>query len=156
MDRMTANAPSPARQLEAFLAKYSPELRREAKAALAGMRQRLGGAVELVYDNYNWLVIGFSPDERPSSAVFSLALAPRWVTLCFLRDGAKIADPDGLLRGNGQRVRSVRLGAGSDIDKPAIRALIDRALALAGQPFEPGNRRRLIIRSISAKQRPRR
>ena len=47
-------------QLDDFLAKYTPEIRRVARAALAKMRKRLPGAVHLVYDNYNALVITFA------------------------------------------------------------------------------------------------
>ena len=57
---------SPEKQLEAFLAKYSPEIRALASKALTKMRARLPGAFELVYDNYNALAIGFSPTERTS------------------------------------------------------------------------------------------
>ena len=152
----TPAAESPTRQLAEFLAKYAPELRREARAAIARMRARLPGAIELVYDNYNWLVIGYAPNERPSTAVFSLALAPRWVTLCFLRNGPQIPDPEGLLRGTGKQVRSVRLAAARDIDTPAIRKLMDHAIRLAGDPYDEGAPRRTIIKSISARQRPRR
>ena len=49
-------------------------------------------AVEMIYDNYNWLVIGFSPTDRPSDAIFSLVLPPGRVTLCFLQ-GAGLPDP---------------------------------------------------------------
>jgi len=41
----------------------------------------------MVYDNYNALVIAFSPNERPSDAIFSIALYPHWVNLFFLHDG---------------------------------------------------------------------
>ena len=74
---------SAATQLQMFLAKYSPAMAAEARAALARMRRLVPGAVELVYDNYNALVIGFGPNERASDAVVSLAVFPRWVTLCF-------------------------------------------------------------------------
>jgi ABC-type uncharacterized transport system permease subunit len=65
---------SPEAQLETFLAKYTPEIAGRAKAALQKMRKRLPGAAELVYDNYNALVIGFAPGARPSHAIFSIAL----------------------------------------------------------------------------------
>ncbi len=52
-------------QLESFLAKYDPEVATFARRALAKMRTLVPGAIEMVYDNYNWLVIGFSPTERP-------------------------------------------------------------------------------------------
>ena len=61
--------PTPAAQLSGFLAKFSPEVRAVAKAALATMRKRLPGSVELVYDNSYALVIGFGPNDRPSDAL---------------------------------------------------------------------------------------
>ena len=42
--------------------------------ARAKLRKLLPGAIEMVYDNYNALVIGFSPTERPSDAVLSLVI----------------------------------------------------------------------------------
>jgi hypothetical protein len=95
-------------QLESFLAKYDPEVSAFARRALAKMRKLVPGAVEMVYDNYNWLVIGFSPTERPSEAIFSLVLPPGRVTLCFLQ-GAGLPDPAKRLRGSGNVVRNIRL-----------------------------------------------
>ena len=42
------------------------------------------------------------------------------------------------------------------IDDPAIQELIAQALELSGKKIDAGQPRRLIIKSISAKQRPRR
>ena len=42
-------------QLESFLAKYDPEVSKFARRALAKMRKLVPGAIEMVYDNYNWL-----------------------------------------------------------------------------------------------------
>jgi hypothetical protein len=109
----------------------------------------------MVYDNYNFLVIGFSPTERPSEAVFSLALAPHYVLLCFLH-GAKLPDPQKLLRGGGKQVRNIILKDADDLDKPAVRALMNEALKRSQKRFEKKTRGRMIIKSISAKQRPRR
>ena len=58
------------------MAKYLPEIAAEGRLALAKMRRLVPGAVELVYDNYNGLVIGFCPGERASEGVFSLVLFP--------------------------------------------------------------------------------
>ena len=74
---------SPEKELERFIGKYSPEVGAVARAALAKMRTRLPGAVELVYDNYNALAIAFGPSERVSDVIFSIALYPRWVSLFF-------------------------------------------------------------------------
>ena len=118
------------------------------------MRRRLPGAFELVYDNYNALAIGYGPSEKTGQAVFSLACFPRRVSLCFLR-GAALDDPDGLLSGGGNQVRFLPLDEPGVLDRPGIRALWDQALAKAAAPIgaSPG---RTILKSISAKQRPRR
>jgi hypothetical protein len=147
-------------QLDSFLAKYAPEVETFARRALAKMRRLLPGAIEMVYDNYNWLVIGFSPSERPSEAIFSLVLPPGAVTLCFLQ-GAGLPDPAGLLRGSGNVVRNIRLyTAGVKdaklLDDPDVLSLINVALNRAKVPMPGGARRKLIIRAVAARQRPRR
>jgi hypothetical protein len=154
--RVSAMKPeTAAKQLDRFMAKYTPEIVRLARAILAKMRARLPGAMEMVYDNYNGLVIGFGPSERPSEALFSIVLLPQWVTLCFLT-GAQLRDPDRVLKGAGNVVRSVRLMSAAEFDRPAIGALMDQALARAEKPIDESGQRKLIIKSISEVQRPRR
>jgi hypothetical protein len=148
------------RQLDSFLAKYSPEIEKFARRALAKMRKLVPGAIEMVYDNYNWLVIGFSPSERPSEAIFSIVLPPNAVTLCFLQ-GAGLPDPAGLFQGSGNVVRNIRLFTSGEkdakmLDNPEVLSLINVALNRAKVPMPAWARRKLIIRAISAKQRPRR
>ena len=145
---------SPAQHLKTFIAKYEPEVGAAARSALATMRKRLPGAMELVYDNYNALAIGFGPTERASDAIFSIAVYPRWVSLFFLQ-GATLSDPQKLLRGSGSRVRHIVLEDGT-LEKPAVRALMAQALRKARKPLDAKARRRIVIRSVSAKQRPRR
>ena len=149
-------AASASAELAAFIAKYSPAIAREGRAALAKLRRLIPGASELVYDNFNWLVVGFGPSERASEAVISLVFTPRWLTLCFLQNGPELPDPQKLLRGSGRVVRSTRLGGAADLDRPAIRALIRAALKRADVPIRRGGARRLIIKSVSARQRSRR
>lgn len=139
------------RQLASFLAKYDPEIATRAKAAVEKMRAIIPGATQLVYDNYNALVIAFGASERPSDLFLSIALYPRWVTLFFVR-GADLKDPQRLLKGSGKIIRSVVLNDAADLEKPAVRALIAQAVKLAGKISGPGE---MIIQSISPKQRPR-
>ena len=145
--------PTPAQQLARFLKKYDPAVAAVARGALARLRKRLPGAMELVYDNYNALAIGFGPSQRASEVVISIALYPRWVTLFFLH-GARLADPKKILKGSGTRVRHIVLHAAADIGSKDIQALISAALKLAGDPIEGRQRRQLIIKSVSNKQRP--
>jgi len=146
---------SPSAQLAAFLAKFTPEVAALARAALVTMRKRLPGAIELVYDNYNALAIGFAPTERASDAVFSIAVFPRRPILCFLQTGAQLPDPDGLLKGDGKQVRHIPLESRGVLDTPAVRALMKEALERADVPFDRRATSRIVIKSISAKQRPR-
>jgi Domain of unknown function (DU1801) len=119
------------------------------------MRKHLLGSIELVYDNYNALVIGFVPNERPSDTIFSIVLYPRYVVLFFLQ-GASLPDPHSRLQGAGKLVRSVRLESPATLDDPEIVSLMNTALHRAKVPLDPKQPRRLIIKSLSAKQRPRR
>jgi hypothetical protein len=145
---------TPSAQLATFLARYDPKVAKAARAALARMRKYVPGAIELVYDNYNALAVGFGPSERASEAIFSIALYPRWVSLFFLQ-GARLPDPDGLLKGAGVRVRHIVLTEPSVLDSPGVRRLIREALAAA--PKRPAaGRRRMIVKAVSPRQRPRR
>src|SRR5215469_12232585 len=97
--------------LSAFLAKYDPAIEKTGRAVLAAIRKLLPGAIELVYDNYNALGIGFAPTERASDVVLSVVLYPRWVSLFFF--GGALADPDRRLKGSGNRVRHIVLENGA-------------------------------------------
>ena len=142
--------------LDKFLAKFTPDVEDTAREALRKMRQRLPGAIELVYDNYNALAIGFAPTERASDAIFSIALYPRWVSLFFLMNGMKLRDPKCYLKGSGKMVRHIVLETATMIDDPAVQDLMAQALELSPKQIDAGQPRRLIIKSVSAKQRPRR
>ena len=143
------------RQLDSFIDKFSPEVAARTREELARMRALLPCAIEMVYDNYNALAIGFGPGERASEAIFSLAVFPRWVTLFFLQ-GTMLPDPEKLLNGSGNQVRHIRLTDPHKLLSPTVRTLMLAALAGAKVPLSPYTKHRVIIKSISAKQRPRR
>jgi hypothetical protein len=147
---------SPENRLAGFLAKYTPQIASLAKEVRTKMRNQLPGAFELVYDGYNALAIGFSPTERASDAIFSIALFPRWVSLFFLQ-GATLPDPHKLLKGKGKQARHIVITDAIVLDEAPIQALIVQALRTAKLPVDPKRRLgRLIIKSVSPKQRPRR
>lgn len=153
---MTSENQAEARaRLEEFLAKYSPDVADLARDVLMTMRQRVPGAVSLVYDNSNALAIGFGGGERVSDVAMSVAVYPKWVNLCFFQ-GAHLPDPSGILKGAGRQARHVRLSSAADVARPEIEALIAQALDRARPPIDPTLPNRWIIKSISAKQRARR
>jgi hypothetical protein len=142
-------------ELDRFIDKFSPATAALTRALLIRMRARLPGATIMVYDNYNALAIGFGATDRVSRAVLSLAVYPRWVNLFFLH-AAGLVDPQALLKGGGAKVRHIRLLRPEALDDPAIEALIGQAVARSEPPFDPTAEQRLVIKSASAKQRPRR
>jgi len=143
------------KQLDRFVDAYTPEVADIARKTLAKLRERLPHAIELVYDNYNALACGFGPNERASDVIFSIALYPKYVTLFFLQ-GAKLPDPDGLLQGAGSTVRHIRLEDEKTLDRADVKAMMATAMKMAKVPFDKKTEYKLIIKSVSARQRPRR
>jgi hypothetical protein len=152
---MTPSRHSAEQQLASMIAKFTPEVASLAHSILATMRERYPTALELVYDNYNALAIGFGATERPSQAIFSVALFPKWVSLFFLQ-AKDLPDPGKLLQGQGKVARHIRLLSPARLDELSVKKLMQEATARAAIPFAPQGAPRIIIKSISAKQRPRR
>ena len=142
-------------RLSGFIEKFEPRHQALIRAVREELRARFPAATELVYDNYNFFVIGYSPTERPSDAIVSIAAGANGVSLCFVH-GAKLSDPGKILLGSGKQTRYVRLGAASVLSQPEVRALLAAAVAQSSTPFQEGGRSKLVIKSISTKQRPRR
>jgi hypothetical protein len=149
------SAGPPAKQLAGFLAKFDPEVAALARACRSALRKRFPTANELVYDNYNALAIGFCSSEKASDCIVSIPVTARGVSLCFIY-GAKLPDPDEILQGSGNQTRFIRLGSAKDLARPEVEALLGAAVARAKTPLPATGRGRLIIKSVSAKQRPRR
>ncbi|NWH07982.1 MAG: hypothetical protein HXY22_04925 [Alphaproteobacteria bacterium] len=154
-DKVRMKASTPEKQLVGFIDKFAPEMGALIRAARTKLRQRIPQALELVYDNYNFFVIGYGPNEKSRDAILSLAAQAKGLNLCFLQ-GAGLPDPKRLLKGSGNVSRYVRVETAEMLDSPDIDALISAALARAKTPLSSQGRHQLIIKSISAKQRPRR
>jgi hypothetical protein len=150
-----AEAESPEQRLNGFLAAFTPEVEALARSVLEKMRGRLPNATEMVYDNYNALVCGFGPTERASEAIFSIVMYPRYVSLCFLQ-GAVLPDPKGLLQGEGHVVRHIRLEDEKTLDRADVKAMMALALKMAEVPMDTKAEYKLVIKSVSPKQRSRR
>jgi len=141
---------TPEQQLSGFIAKFAPPMQRLIRAARRKVQRLVPGALELVYDNYNFLVIAYGPSERAGELILSLAAYAKGLNL-FFAHGKTLPDPGKRLRGAGARVRSLRVESPATLDEPGVKALVKAAVA--GVPF---GKRRLIIKLVSKKQRPRR
>lgn len=146
--QLPASGPSPAKQLDGFIARFQPPIAKLTKAVLKKMRERLPGAVELIYDKANALAIGFGPDERASNAINSIAVYSNWINLYFF-EGDSLPDPDGLLKGSGVMVRHIRITSVEDLDRPAVKALMAAALRAADPPLDRKAKRRMLVKQVS-------
>ncbi len=144
-------------QLDVFLDRFTPGIAAQARRVRATLAARMPDAVQLVYDNYNALVIGFGPNERASDAIFSIAIYPRWINLFFLQAvSQRLDDPRGLLKGDGSTVRHVRIDDPASLEDDALRDLVDRSLRDARLPIADDAIGYTVVRAVAAKQRARR
>jgi hypothetical protein len=153
------NTPPPAippdKQIAGFLAKFDPALAKKIQACRVILRKRFPNAVEIVYDNYNFLVFGFTATDRPSSTIVALAANSKGVGLSFYW-GSTLPDPHKLLQGSGRQNRFIRLPTPETLSDPHVAALINDAEAQAKILLSKSAKGYTLIKSISAKQRPRR
>lgn len=143
------------KQLAGFINKFDPKHQALIRSVRRTLRKRFPAANELVWDNYNFFVIGYSPTERPSDSFVSIAAAANGVGLAFYY-GARLPDPHKLLLGSGKQNRFLRIESPATLARPEVKELIAAAAAQGKMPLPTGGKGKLIIRSISAKQRPRR
>jgi hypothetical protein len=141
-------------QLKSFIDKFDPKNQALIRAVRKALRKRFPTANELIYDNYNFFVIAYGPTERPSDCFLSITAAANGVGLCFVH-GARLPDPNYILLGSGSQTRFIRLGSADVLERPEVDALITAA-ASQTKPMPASGRGKLIIRSVSPKQRPRR
>ena len=147
-----AKKPAPAlneKDLDAIIAGRGPEMAKLTRAVLAKMRPRLPGAVEMVYDKSNSLVIGFCPNERATDVINSIAVYRSWINLYFF-EGDALPDPERLLQGSGSMVRHIRLTSAADLDRPAVKALMVEALKRADPPLDKKGKRRTLLKQRRA------
>src|SRR5688572_19377702 len=64
-------------ELAGFIAKFAPELQCRIRGCRVKLEARFPDAVQMVYDSYKFLVIGFGPTRRASDAILSLAAHAR-------------------------------------------------------------------------------
>src|SRR4029077_20776493 len=95
----TGSVVSPAKQLAGFIAKFEPKVARLIRGCRGALRKLLPTAIELVYDNYNFFVIGYASSERASDCIVSIAAAANGVVLLFYQ-GASLPDPRKILLGS--------------------------------------------------------
>jgi hypothetical protein len=143
------------RLLSKFIDKFDDDVAALIRSTRSALRKRMPAAIEQVYDNYNFLAIGFCTTEKTSDCVVSIAASAKGVAVSFYR-GADVPDPKGILLGLGNQNRFIRLENARTLAQKDVSALITAALAGARTPMPDGGKGQILVKSISAKQRPRR
>jgi hypothetical protein len=146
---------TPEQQVRTFIGKFDAKNQALIRQVRAALRAWFPTGSELVYDNYNFFVLGYAPTERASDAVVSMACSSNGVGLCFIH-GAKLPDPAKVLRGSGKQTRFIHLDSAETLTRPEVETLLSMAIERARTPFPTSGKRKLIVRSVSAAQRPRR
>src|SRR5580658_5728933 len=149
------HARDPRTTAKGFIAKFDRVVGKQIRECRSELRKRFPTANELVYDNYNFFVIGYCSTERPSDCIVSLAANSKGVGLSFYY-GSTLPDPTGVLEGSGSQNRFARIAGAADVARPEIDALVGAAAAQGKVPLLAEGGGTLIIKSISTKQRPRR
>lgn len=155
IDTTPRNSTDAKLQLKGFIAKFEPKHQTLIRTVRRALRKRFPTANELVYDNYNFFVIGYSATERASDSIVSIAAGANGLGLCFIY-GASLPDPKKILLGSGSQTRFIRLESVKVLSRPEVKALLAVGIARARTPLPATGRGKLIIKSVSAKQRPRR
>jgi hypothetical protein len=150
-----ARVNSPATQLKTLIGRFDPAVQKVVREARTKLRRRLPTAIELVYDNYNALAIGFASSERATDAIVSLAVYARGVNLYFIY-GVALPDPHRLLLGSGNQGRFVRLESAATLDRPEIDDLLAAAIAEGETPLPRRGRGQIVIKAISTRRERRR
>ena len=139
---MNVSTESAEKKLTSFINKFDAKHRQLIRKVRKELRKRFPTANELAY-------------ERPSDCIVSIAAAASGVGLCFIH-GASLPDPNRMLLGEGNQTRVIRLESASRLNRLEVKALLAAAVAQSKVPLSTSGSGKLIIRSVSKKQRPRR
>jgi hypothetical protein len=153
--KKSSSAHTPEAQLASFIRRLEPGIAKLIRDCRSEMRRVLPAAFELVYDNYNFFVIGYSSTERASDCIVSIAAAANGMGLSFYW-GANLPDPTNLLQGSGRQNRFIRIPNLDVLRAPDVIRLVKTAAAQGKTPLPPNRMGHLVIKSVSLRQRPRR
>ena len=118
--------------LTEFLYEYVPPTQSLALGARTLVLSELAPCHEYIFKMRSKMVMLYGPTKRViADAICSINVLARHVTLVF-HHGARLRDPDALLRGGGKRMRHVVLKTQADLDSAALRRLIREARRQAG------------------------
>lgn len=111
---------------EKILEGRSPAVQEVARAARGLIYAVLPQTVEVVWERQKSAGYGTGPKKQTEHFSWIMAHAGH-VNLGF-NYGAELSDPEGLLEGTGALFRHVKLRSPGDVQRPALRALLEQAV----------------------------
>lgn len=111
---------------------------------------------ELIYDNYNAVAVGWSPTLTLGDTFCSIAVYNNKNVHFGFYWGANLADPKGLLLGNGKQYRYIRVANKEEFPARYIQELLNEAQvnSLAGaKNLEAAPKGTTVVKSISPKKK---
>ena len=117
---------APPSELIKFLKPYDREIQKLALDLRQIVLSEMAPCYENIYDAYSAVAIGYGTSPRLSDGIFHVAVYSKHVNLGF-NDGATLADPKGILQGNGNRIRHLTIKTADDLKRPELLSYIRRA-----------------------------
>jgi hypothetical protein len=123
-------------ELVEFLAPYPPDVQALTLEARLRLHELVGPAGDLFYDATAAVCSGFCYTDKPADNFINLAVYSDHVTLIFPW-GVLLKDPEKRLKGEGNRVRHIRLTGIETLHDPYVVGLIRQAAEQAVRPTVP-------------------
>src|SRR6202021_1613703 len=140
-------------QLARFIDKFDPKHATLIRSVRKVLRKCLPTTNELVYDNYNFFVIGYCSTERPSDCILSIAAGANGVGLSFYY-GAALPDPHRLLLGSGSQNRFIRIESATTLARPEVEELIAAAVKHAESRLPARGKGKQLFRALEKTKTP--
>jgi hypothetical protein len=142
-------------RLLSYLSAYDRGITDLAVGLRAMVLEEAPDAIEVIWDAYSAVAIGFSFTGKLKDQFCHIASYARHVNLGF-DYGATLPDPQKVLAGTGTRIRHIKVASLKDLAKPYLRTYVRAALEQAGGPgAEPVPGPKTIVKgSYPKKRRP--
>ena len=118
--------------VDAYVDAQSDPMKEVARALVASIDGASLGSRAVWYGHPVWS-LGPQPADGP---VVYIKAYTRHVTLGFWR-GSELKDPRGVLQGEGDRMKHIKITAGTPIDRPGLSAFVKEAVSLNAAKGDP-------------------
>lgn len=137
-----------------MLKPYAPAVRTLAAGLRAVVRSEVAPCYETIYDAGYTIALLYGPSARVSEGICYISVHRKHVNLGFQR-GSLLANPDGVLKGDGAWMRHIQVKSPADLDRPELRTFLRAACVEADHTPSRGPRAAVlsIVKRSRAKKR---